>query len=620
MFRPVAAAPAEPNPVKHLSRSRRQQGWLGKAAAGLRAVQGAARAVLLHTRSLTTFVILHSSFGILPAAPPPELTVLRTQYEKVLAERVTAPFEASLSDLNDKYMGGLDRAIAEAKQAGDLKSVLAIEAEKKRLTDKLPIPAEDDDETPPALKKLRPIYREQWKKLNAQSTANHGAILPAYQARLQALEATLTKADRVDEAKEVMEYREGLAVGATSAIAETKPAANGTTAPATDPEPITDTGPKVSAEDAARQLVEWAVRNGHKAMITGRKGPLTVTAPQDIPEQKFNLLKIESLGGAGSHEALPWRLFQFTPEVDRLYVGIGDKTVVGPDDVAMLRKLKQLKSLEFKGKVVETRALVAAMPPLPSLSELIIAVGIGGDELAMLADKYPQVTGLAFVPREGVSDSDFAALDRFKHVERLRLDWLKEPLTAGKARVIARMPALISLGSMFPFVAPLDTATAALLPNIKTAHLHYKVPRGTVEGLCALPSLNSLMFRNFDAFAEEHLTAITSVSGLTELNLDGISKLDDAALTRILTALPALKELRIVNCGSITDAALSSLTGLKNLVKLTLGKNTALSADAVFAHCKGLGKLKNLSVKDTAISDAALAAFKKARKDVEVEK
>ena len=126
--------------------------------------------------------------------------MLRTQYEKVLAERVTAPFEAALGALNTKFTAALDRVADEAKTAGKLDAVLAILEDKKRLASKFPLP-EDDDATPDSLKKLRAIYREQLQKLEDQRTANHGAILPAYTAKLQALETTLTKADRIDEAK-----------------------------------------------------------------------------------------------------------------------------------------------------------------------------------------------------------------------------------------------------------------------------------------------------------------------------------------------------------------------------------------------------------------------------------
>ena len=75
---------------------------------------------------LLTFVILNSSAVTLRAAPPPELTVLRQQYDKVITERVTAPFDASLAELNTKFATALANAITAAKQAGKLDDVLAI--------------------------------------------------------------------------------------------------------------------------------------------------------------------------------------------------------------------------------------------------------------------------------------------------------------------------------------------------------------------------------------------------------------------------------------------------------------------------------------------------------------
>lgn len=162
---------------------------------------------------LLPFVILISSFGLLHAAPPPELTVLSQQYEKTLAEKSTAPFDASLATLNTKFTAALDGAIATAQQAGRLDDILAIQDDKKRLAEKLPIP-DDDDKTPDALKKLRTIYREQLKKLEDARTAAIATVLPAYTARLQELEVTLTKAGRFDEAKEVKDYRGSLNAGA----------------------------------------------------------------------------------------------------------------------------------------------------------------------------------------------------------------------------------------------------------------------------------------------------------------------------------------------------------------------------------------------------------------------
>jgi len=166
---------------------------------------------------LLPFVILLSSSGILPAAPPKELVSLQQSYAFAVAERVTAPHETALAALNAKFTAALDNAAAQAKSTGDLATVLAIQADKKRLADKLPL-LDDDEKTPEGLKKLRAIYRDQLTKLEAQRSANTAALLTPYTAKLQELEVSLTKADRIAEAQEVMAYREGLAAGSSTPV------------------------------------------------------------------------------------------------------------------------------------------------------------------------------------------------------------------------------------------------------------------------------------------------------------------------------------------------------------------------------------------------------------------
>lgn len=146
---------------------------------------------------------------ICPAVDPAELMTLRQQYDRVLSERVSVPYEISLRDLKQGYLAGLDRAIGEAKSAGDLPTVLALEGEKTLISlNGTPPPV--DEKTPPSLKKLRGIFLEQSSKLEAQRLESHEAIFTPYVARLKELESSLTKADRVGDARAVLEYRENL--------------------------------------------------------------------------------------------------------------------------------------------------------------------------------------------------------------------------------------------------------------------------------------------------------------------------------------------------------------------------------------------------------------------------
>ncbi len=145
--------------------------------------------------------------------PPPELVELQQTYTFLVAERVDTPHATGVEALNAKFLTALSTASEEARKAGKLPEVLAIEADKKLLEAGKPPPATDDDKTPESLKKLRGIYRGALEKLDQQRTAYHAALQPAYTAKLQALESTLTKANRLEEAKVVLAYREAVAAG-----------------------------------------------------------------------------------------------------------------------------------------------------------------------------------------------------------------------------------------------------------------------------------------------------------------------------------------------------------------------------------------------------------------------
>jgi len=173
------------------------------------------------------FALLLLLFLAFPAkAAPLELDELRQQYEKLLAERVTTPYETALTALNTKFSAALDSAASAAKQAGKLDEVLAIQADAKLIADKQPLPAEDAEGTPEALKNLRAIYREQSAKIETDRAANAAALDGPFLAKLEELEVTLTRADRIDDATKVREFRGTVKMAEVSIVKEsTSPAA-----------------------------------------------------------------------------------------------------------------------------------------------------------------------------------------------------------------------------------------------------------------------------------------------------------------------------------------------------------------------------------------------------------
>ena len=148
------------------------------------------------------------SVTVLPTVP--ELLILHQQFAKLQAERVTAVFEADVAKLNSGYLGGLDREVAKERTAGRLDGVLALEAEKKLISGKQPVPATDDTSTSAIVKSLRSIYRDSYAKLEVARAANLKALTDPLVPRLKALEGDLAKQNRIADAKAVREYREKL--------------------------------------------------------------------------------------------------------------------------------------------------------------------------------------------------------------------------------------------------------------------------------------------------------------------------------------------------------------------------------------------------------------------------
>ncbi len=150
-----------------------------------------------------------------PSGLPPELGLLDSQFQKQVAETVTAPFEADVVQLNDSYLTILDGEMAKYPYA---RQVLL--AERKLVTDKQPIPAIDDKQTNQVLKSVRLAYHSNYARLEADRAKNIKPLTDHMVTQLMELESSLTKKNRVDDAKAVRDYREALAQSRPAAPAK----------------------------------------------------------------------------------------------------------------------------------------------------------------------------------------------------------------------------------------------------------------------------------------------------------------------------------------------------------------------------------------------------------------
>ncbi|MES2595308.1 MAG: hypothetical protein V4662_08235 [Verrucomicrobiota bacterium] len=538
---------------------------------------------------LLPFFVLFSARAI--AAPPVELVVLQTQYEHALAQRVTAVHESAVGALNAKFTTALDNAISQAKGAGDLPAVLAIQGDKKLLAEKQPLPA-DEDKTPEALKKLRAIYRDQLTKLTEQRGVNVAALLTPYAARLKELEATLTKADRISEAQEVLTYREGLEAGAPPVASAQSP---GPDKPATAAVPESRSVSTLKPSEAAaasRQLAEWCLNNRHEIEILVERRKVRVSNLQDLPKDKFELVGIdyESSLQAGMPSPFPWPALRGVPNITSLYLDLNGKEV-SMADLAHLEALKQLNTLNLGGEIAWTDFDLKKLPVLPTVKILVFAKATQTTDMAVLLEKFPKLGSITFASfnAEGIPGlaEAFEKLKQWPGLYELRVDGSGNDLKPEHIAALAKLPELHNL-SLYPFDAVIDPSIKTLT-RIDKVSLSYSCPADTFRAVLAMPGLTSIMVNNNKKVVDADLAVFTTLTKVTELKLYNLTSLTDACIVHI-TALKALSSLDLSG-SPFTDAALPELAKMR--------------------------KLKKLIMRKTGITDTAAAAFKKQRPDIE---
>jgi serine/threonine protein kinase len=155
-------------------------------------------------------VLFHSAriIEFLPPATPPELAALQQQWDKLHAERVKEPHEAALVKLQADYLGGLQRARAEAVQMRQTSLADALAQEQQRVSARQPLPETDANGTPTDLKILREIYRTALAGLEQQRVNNQTELMKPYLSRLLTLEKELAQLDRNIDAATVKAHHD----------------------------------------------------------------------------------------------------------------------------------------------------------------------------------------------------------------------------------------------------------------------------------------------------------------------------------------------------------------------------------------------------------------------------
>ena len=133
-------------------------------------------------------------------------------------------YKSGVELLNQNYLAALKREEAKAQQKGSLKDVLMFQNEAKRVTDAGPRTSEQ--EIPGPLVPMHETYRKAMTKLEADRDRLSAPAYEAYAKALGQYIAELTKAGRIEAAKQVDGVREALQQsGEEPASTQSKPGA-----------------------------------------------------------------------------------------------------------------------------------------------------------------------------------------------------------------------------------------------------------------------------------------------------------------------------------------------------------------------------------------------------------
>jgi hypothetical protein len=211
------------------------------------------KAPFCHTAALLSLLALADVFSA-SGQVSENLKTIEDQFVVALQLHVEKEHQSKLAALNANYVAALEKAFQLASKGDRLKEALALKEEMTIIQEKRPLP-QNDAGLQPALVKLRSAYRAQYAKLMTDRTKAAAPIVKKFDEALAALQTSLTKAGKVEDAASVCAYREAgpanrlLGTTGTVGVAEIS-------APASDTSSLTIIEAKCGADRSWRDVTQ----------------------------------------------------------------------------------------------------------------------------------------------------------------------------------------------------------------------------------------------------------------------------------------------------------------------------------------------------------------------------
>ncbi len=203
------------------------------------------------------------------AALDPRLAQLESGFKSRYEIEAQQPYLAAVSSLNQSYLSnGIPRARSAAQQRGSLDELTAIDGEKSRVEKGEPLPPTDLDSLPDSLKALRATLRTALAKFEAERNSRAAPLYERYLVALDAYETELTRANEIEKAKTVREFRSRIAARRDGLALSVAPVVTSTSKDLADP-----AGEEAGLADLQRGRVKgYGVRgSGDPLILDGRE-------------------------------------------------------------------------------------------------------------------------------------------------------------------------------------------------------------------------------------------------------------------------------------------------------------------------------------------------------------
>ena len=453
--------------------------------------------VVFHSLELREVDVIAEHKAAMLAADP-QLARLESGFRSRYDNDAQKPFLAALAALNQSYISnGIAKARAAAQAKGGLKEIVALDDEKARVEKGEGVPAEDPADTPDSLKALRGTYRAVLAKHTAERDAKTVPLYDLYLNALDAYVAELTKANKLDDARNVQALRANIATQrpqtSAASVATQKPTTPTPAASAPPTKPAAPTG------STWRIAAEFLVSNGGSFVAFKNGVNSQVLTAKDIPAGRFDIIELN---------------------LDRL------NSVMPPlktPDMAALNGLRDLRRVNIR-------------PAQPGLDDAAFAFLADNDELNWLN-------------LEGVPDVTDALLPHLASAKKL--DYLAiQYATKFTGRGLDQIAGAASITTLETLTCGItDEGLRAISTFKKLQTFRTNSPDITTAGFATLTSLKTLTSLTLSgtAFDDEAAGFVSSMTGLTNLDLGG-TKITDAGLAKLKT----LKKLISLNLGGTT--------------------------------------------------------------------